>query len=145
MDNGVPEYSSAENIYPELYVRRASDRVSKLRQAFEKMYGSEPEIIFRAPGRVNLIGEHIDYEGYGVLPMAIVQDTLLAIRRVSGGSNIRVANVKPEEYPEVLVSNDPEQELQIGKRRWSDYFICGFKVVASAGAVLTVHKIPCSK
>ena len=51
---------------------------SELSEAFEQRYGSAPRI-FHAPGRVNLMGEHTDYnEGY-VLPMAIDRGTSVAI------------------------------------------------------------------
>ena len=49
----------------------ARERLHKIRDAFVAEYGSLPDVYARSPGRVNLIGEHIDYEGYGVLPMAI--------------------------------------------------------------------------
>jgi galactokinase len=42
---------------------------------FETRYGSRPLLAF-APGRVNLIGDHIDYCGGSVLPMPIEQGTL---------------------------------------------------------------------
>ena len=49
------------------------------------MYGSPPEVLIRVPGRVNIIGEHIDYCGYAVHPMAIDQDMLVAVRRHEEG------------------------------------------------------------
>ena len=51
-----------------------------MRDQFRAEFGKEPALYARAPGRVNLIGEHIDYEGYAVLPMAIDLDTIVAIR-----------------------------------------------------------------
>ncbi len=48
---------------------------------FLRHFGSPPEHIARAPGRVNLIGEHTDYNGGFVLPMAIDQAALIAARR----------------------------------------------------------------
>jgi len=56
------------------------DRV-QARAAFERHFGFPPEVGARAPGRVNLIGEHTDYNHGFVLPMAIEQETLLLARR----------------------------------------------------------------
>jgi galactokinase len=49
----------------------------KLRRAFAERYGREGSL-FRAPGRVNLIGEHTDYNGGFVLPLAIDRETVVA-------------------------------------------------------------------
>lgn len=48
------------------------------RQQFRQLYGNEPRL-FSAPGRVNLIGEHTDYNEGFVLPMAIDRRTYIAI------------------------------------------------------------------
>ena len=42
-----------------------------IEQAFHKIYGTVPDVVARAPGRVNLIGEHTDYNDGFVLPAAI--------------------------------------------------------------------------
>ena len=43
----------------------------ELQNAFEKAYGRKAEKIYFAPGRVNLIGEHVDYQGGSVFPCAL--------------------------------------------------------------------------
>ena len=50
-------------------------------EAFRAHFGEDPEVIAQAPGRVNLIGEHIDYSEGFVLPFAIDSVTTIAIRR----------------------------------------------------------------
>ncbi len=56
-----------------------SQRIEAIRQAFQQQYGGTP-VVVRAPGRVNLIGEHTDYNDGFVLPMAINRDVLIAVR-----------------------------------------------------------------
>lgn len=46
--------------------------------AFETLYGDRPTWVVRAPGRVNLIGEHVDYNDGFVLPMVIERHTTIA-------------------------------------------------------------------
>jgi galactokinase len=54
-------------------------------QAFYNRFGSAPAFVARAPGRVNLIGEHTDYNDGFVLPMAIDRAVWIALRpRVDG-------------------------------------------------------------
>ncbi|TAH53140.1 MAG: galactokinase [Chloroflexota bacterium] len=47
---------------------------------FQRLYGAPPEKIARAPGRVNLIGEHTDYNDGLVMPIAIDRDVFIAAR-----------------------------------------------------------------
>lgn len=51
----------------------------ELASQFARRYGREPERIFRAPGRINLVGEHTDYNQGLVLPMGIALETLAAV------------------------------------------------------------------
>ena len=52
----------------------------KVIQAFQKEFGSDPVFITHSPGRVNIIGEHTDYNDGFVLPMAINYGTWFALR-----------------------------------------------------------------
>jgi galactokinase len=58
--------------------------IEELKQEFINCFAKMPERIFFCPGRVNLIGEHIDYNGGQVLPCAISKGTYLAIGRNTG-------------------------------------------------------------
>ncbi|MCY4020782.1 MAG: galactokinase [Chloroflexi bacterium] len=49
-------------------------------QRFQAEFGADPASIVRAPGRVNLIGEHTDYNDGFVFPMAIERATFIALR-----------------------------------------------------------------
>ena len=48
---------------------------------FEAAFGRPPEVVAQAPGRVNLLGEHTDYNDGYVLPIAIEQQTSVSMRR----------------------------------------------------------------
>jgi galactokinase len=57
----------------------------RIRSAFSRIFGGAPDIVTRAPGRVNLIGEHTDYNDGFVLPMAIGCQTRVAVRKRHDG------------------------------------------------------------
>ncbi|MFB0534930.1 MAG: galactokinase [Anaerolineae bacterium] len=53
-------------------------RLVDIKQGFEEIFGCQPATVVRAPGRVNLIGEHTDYNDGYVLPVAIDRSILMA-------------------------------------------------------------------
>lgn len=83
--------------------------------AFELLFGAPPEAVAQAPGRVNLLGEHTDYNGGFVLPTLIPQRTGVELARAAGG--------------EVTVVSDdvdpPRDRYEAGREartgRWIDY------------------------
>jgi galactokinase len=85
-------------------------------------YGDEPTGIAFAPGRVNLIGEHIDYNGGLVLPVALQFGTTCTVSpRDDGALHISSASV---EGPPVIV---PVDDLETGARQgWSSYVVGAF-------------------
>jgi N-acetylgalactosamine kinase len=60
----------------------------------------------RAPGRVNIIGEHIDYCGYSVLPAAIEQDFVMALL-VDDSEEIHLANIDEALFPAKTITTNP--------------------------------------
>jgi len=52
-----------------------------IQELFNSVYGVSPDLVAEAPGRVNLIGEHIDYSQGFVLPFAIKDRTFAALRK----------------------------------------------------------------
>ncbi len=54
--------------------RIAAARLQRMQNRFTERFSRQPVHLVRAPGRVNLIGEHTDYNGYPVLPLAIDRD-----------------------------------------------------------------------
>ena len=67
--------------------------MSQIEKKFLETFCAEPDLVAAAPGRVNLIGEHIDYSDGFVLPFAIKDRTLVAARK-RGDSTVRIASAQ---------------------------------------------------
>jgi galactokinase len=96
-------------------------------QRFEGIYGQKPRFFVRAPGRVNIIGEHIDYCGYSVLPAAVEQDFVMAYAP-SDDDKITINNIDKDLYATEVISTDPFQKFK-SDAHWLNYFLCGYKSV----------------
>jgi len=85
--------------------------------AFERLYGRPPRWIARAPGRVNLIGEHTDYNGGFVLPMAIERYTRIAAAH-NDSSTVTLRSAALDEAVHIDLSRPIESEP---KGHWANY------------------------
>lgn len=103
----------------------SNERLHNLKNTFETKYGESPLFYACAPGRVNLIGEHIDYCGYAVLPMAIEQNILAAVS-VNNSGTIVLANTNPQ-YKDFTVSCSEDIAIDRENPKWYYYFLCGVK------------------
>ncbi|WP_416979132.1 galactokinase [Streptomyces sp. T028] len=63
----------------------AAVAAQEVREAFAGLYGAEPDGVWAAPGRVNLIGEHTDYNDGFVMPFALPHQALAAVSRRTDG------------------------------------------------------------
>ena len=131
MSGPVPTTASLSDIYPEEALPAQQKRWTNLLSAFKSRYGKPAEYVSRSPGRVNCIGEHIDYSLYEVVPMAVTQDVLLAVALspANGSPKVRIANLEDAKFPsrEFAVQADGEVEIDSKVLEWTNYFKAGMR------------------
>ena len=92
--------------------------LQNLKQNFQEKFSLAPTHIFQAPGRVNLIGEHTDYNDGFVLPCAINYQTLVAASK----RNDNTVRVLALDYQNDLDIFDLTQTIVIQpEKRWANY------------------------
>ena len=93
--------------------------MASIARSFEELYGRKPEVLAEAPGRVNLIGEHIDYSEGFVLPFAIADRAYAAIAARADGL-VRVAS---HQRKEKIFSIDINDVKPGSKGDWEKYVL----------------------
>ena len=96
-------------------------------EKFVKRYGSTPRL-FRAPGRVNLIGEHTDYNDGFVFPSAIDFHTRVAIA-ARQDQRLVIYSESYKESAEIDLGNGPMSS----RKHWSDYVVGVAVMLRNAG------------
>ncbi|XP_077897800.1 galactokinase isoform X2 [Ictidomys tridecemlineatus] len=102
---------------------QVQELLAEARRAFREEFGAEPELAVSAPGRVNLIGEHTDYNQGLVLPMALELVTLLVGSPRTDGLVSLLTTSKDADEPQRLQFPLPtvHRSLEPGTPRWANY------------------------
>ncbi|MDD3194227.1 MAG: galactokinase [Paludibacter sp.] len=88
----------------------------ELKKAFEATYGKPAEAVYFSPGRVNLIGEHTDYNGGAVFPCALSFGTNLLIAK----NDKQVMNFKSLNQPEIVTLTFDQLTTRL-ENSWVNY------------------------
>ncbi len=111
-------------------------RTASLISAFVSNFGNKPTKAVRAPGRVNLIGEHTDYNAGFCLPMAIARDVRIALRP-RADRTVRVISLEQSGTPVEFTLGRDIAKAADPSGRWADYVKGCAQVLIAAGAKLT--------
>ncbi|KAI8900736.1 ribosomal protein S5 domain 2-type protein [Globomyces pollinis-pini] len=127
--DSIPTINSNE--LQTVYSSSVQNRILSINNTFKNNFDCVPQFYVRSPGRVNLIGEHIDYSGYSVLPMAIERDTIMAISAIpSTNPTIELVNTVGK-YSKAIFNHEESVHVTIDSsiHEWTNYFKCGYKGV----------------
>ncbi len=105
-----------------------------IKAQFAEVFGGGGKLhVVRAPGRVNLIGEHTDYNQGFVFPMAIEPQVVLVCRSRDDGK-VRVASTH---FPGTIVEFSVQAKIERGEPAWANYFRGVAAELIAAGIPLT--------
>lgn len=106
-------------------MNRRDKLIARAARGFRAAYGTDPVRFYAAPGRVNLIGEHVDYNDGFVLPCAIDRETIVAAgpaARSSGGPPMfETVALDMGEAASARDSFDPAAPITPGQNNWQNH------------------------
>ena len=91
--------------------------INELKQAFADAYQSQAELVYFAPGRVNLIGEHTDYNGGHVFPCALSFGTYMLLAK----NNLKQLRFKSLNMPEIIALPLDQLTTPLPGNSWVNY------------------------
>jgi galactokinase len=143
-DAPIPVIHTLEDIYSKGNLVKEGERWDRLRSQFENQFGQKAHFIARAPGRVNLMGDHVDHMKFSCMPAALEMDILMAVHvrrgdakstasKSTSGSRVmfNVCNTT-ERFTATSFESDLENPDSIqlhheGSTRWANYFKVAYK------------------
>src|SRR6218665_386892 len=102
-----------------------------IKQKFSDLFNQTPDLIIKSPGRINLIGEHTDYNDGFVLPAAIDKAIYFALRE-RGDRLCKFYSVDLDDYHEINLDDYAKSPKQ-----WANYLIGVINEIQEEG-----HRIP---
>ena len=102
--------------------------INHTKDAFRAFFQSEPERIFLAPGRINIIGEHVDYSDGFVLPAAIDKYICFAVKKTDDSAISFFA----KDFNDSFSFDIHEKQIAVSKT-WANYLLGVFNAIQEFG------------
>lgn len=102
--------------------------INHTKEAFRSAFGTEPERIFLAPGRINIIGEHVDYSDGFVLPAAIDKHICFAVKTTDD----REITFFAKDFNDSFRCNIHQKQKPV-EQTWVNYLLGVFNAVQETG------------
>ena len=103
--------------------------IENTKAAFRKAFHTEPEHLFLAPGRVNIIGEHVDYNDGFVLPAAIDKYICFAVKKENDSDT---CTFFAADLDQSFSFNTKEKQVPVEKQ-WANYLLGVFNAIQESG------------
>ncbi|GAA4160424.1 galactokinase [Chryseobacterium ginsenosidimutans] len=103
--------------------------INHTKEAFQSAFQSEPESFFLAPGRINIIGEHVDYSDGFVLPAAIDKHICFAVKKVEDSE---ICTFFAKDFNESFSFNIHQKQTPV-EQTWANYLLGVFSAIQESG------------
>ncbi|EJL68822.1 galactokinase [Chryseobacterium populi] len=103
--------------------------INYTKEAFQSFFRSEPEKIFLAPGRINIIGEHVDYSDGFVLPAAIDKHICFAVKKVDDSES---CTFFAKDFNDSFSFNINHKQSPVSQA-WVNYLLGVFNAIQESG------------